>query len=115
VAESGGRVCAVGGHGRVHPIPPPGTITCRQIQSAPQSQTQSAPSFTHHLSPETLVQMAQLLYGYAPPTFLWTVAGAEFGMGEGLSTAVDNALPSLIQQIRQQLEPFSVTSNQYSV
>lgn len=73
---------------------PPGTITCQKVMPEPLTPT----SFSHHLAPGIVVGMAQELYGRVPPTFLLTIVGEDFGMGEGLSTAVGQKLPHLIHK-----------------
>ncbi|RNC71441.1 MAG: hydrogenase maturation protease [Desulfuromonadales bacterium] len=46
----------------------------------------------HQFSPETLMSLAERLYGAAPPSWLVTVTGHDFGYGEGLSEKVRSSL-----------------------
>jgi len=49
-----------------------------------QSQYQASP-FTHHLTPQTCLALAQALYGQSPKGFLMSVRGYEFGFSNELS------------------------------
>ena len=84
---------------------PPGTIQCQEVQPAPYQPT----AFSHQLSPSVVLGMAQALYGHAPRVFLVTVVGKDFGYGEGVSTAVANALPELaVQTTRLLISPLEL-------
>ncbi len=78
----------------------PGVITWREIQ--PGSFT--AQPFTHQVDPSSLLAAAKELFGHAPPAHLLTVTGAEFGFGEGLSPALENAVEEAVKQINQFIE-----------
>lgn len=39
----------------------------------------------HYVTPETLLLYAQRLYGHYPPSWLMTIPGQDFGLGEGFS------------------------------
>ena len=52
----------------------------------------SSPSLGHHLTPETLLLYAQLLYNRHPAAWLVTVPGISFDHGEALSELTKNAL-----------------------
>ncbi|WP_366949723.1 hydrogenase [Geobacter sp.] len=56
-------------------------------------------SLGHHLAPEELLALADGLYGAAPPAWLVTVAGHDFGHGEGFSTEVRHALATAEQMV----------------
>jgi len=58
-------------------------------------------SLTHHIDARGLLAAAQMLYGHAPETMLFTVSGGSFEGGEALSPAVAAALPELLTQIRE--------------
>jgi hydrogenase maturation protease len=58
-------------------------------------------SLTHYIDARGLLAAAELLYGRAPETVLFTVSGGSFDAGETLSPAVANSLPDLLAQIRQ--------------
>jgi len=55
---------------------------------------------THVVEPETLLHYAQLLYGRAPKAWLVSIAGERFGLGDGLSASVLQAVPAAAQQVR---------------
>jgi hydrogenase maturation protease len=57
-------------------------------------------SLTHHIDAQGLLAAAEMLYGAAPETVLFTVSGGSFDSGEALSPAVAAALPELLAQIR---------------
>jgi hydrogenase maturation protease len=67
-----------------------------QVQLRPVAPDAAPPSLSHELSPNALLALAQQLYGRCPAAHLATVAGAEFGYAEGLSPAVQGALPELV-------------------
>ncbi len=73
----------------------PGAVKCQHIAPNP-----SAPGvFTHHLEPGALLACARDLYGSYPDATLFSITGESFGFREGLSPAVLNALPGLLNQI----------------
>ncbi len=75
---------------------PPGSIACRQLQPM-----RSMPlGYTHHVSPESLLWLAEELYGKRPvDAYLITIAGATFKLAEPLSDPVQSAIPSAVQRI----------------
>ena len=58
-------------------------------------------SLTHHIDVQGLLAAAELLYGRAPETVLFTVSGGTFDCGETLTPVVAAALPDLLARIRQ--------------
>ncbi|MBK9166289.1 MAG: hydrogenase maturation protease [Bryobacterales bacterium] len=56
---------------------------------------------SHHLTPGSLLALAHSLYGHAPAAFLFTMGGSQFGYGEELSPEVEEALPTLLGEIRK--------------
>ena len=82
----------------------PGTINTRTLQP----RTSQPGSITHHFDPETLLAMAQTLYGHAPQATLFSVNAGSFNLEEGLSSEVDAALPVLIHNIKEYL--FGITN-----
>lgn len=61
----------------------------------------SAPdSFSHQLTPEVLLAMAERLYGRSPQAYLYSIGAASFEYGETLSEPVRAALPALVDQIQ---------------
>ena len=77
----------------------PGTINTRILQP----RTSQPGSITHHFDPETLLAMAETLYGHAPHATLFSVTAASFDLEEGLSPEVTAALPVLIESIKKYL------------
>ena len=77
----------------------PGTIHTRTLQP----RTSQPGSITHHFDPETLLAMAETLYGHAPQAMLFSVTAASFDLEEGLSPEVTTALPVLIESIKNYL------------
>jgi hydrogenase maturation protease len=81
----------------------PGTIKTRTLQP----RTRQPGSITHHFDPETLLAMAETLYGHAPQATLFSVTAASFDLEEGLSPEVTAALPVLIESIKNYLSTIS--------
>jgi hydrogenase maturation protease len=78
----------------------PGTINTRTLHP----QTNQPSGITHHFAPETLLAMAESLYGHAPHATLFSVAAASFDLDEGLSPEVTSALPILVKSIYDTLK-----------
>jgi hydrogenase maturation protease len=60
-------------------------------------------SMTHHLTPSALLACAHLLYNACPEAWLCSVTSAAFDIGEQMSPAVQEALPTLLERIQQLL------------
>jgi Ni,Fe-hydrogenase maturation factor len=60
--------------------------------------------FTHHTEPNLLIEAAGALYGNAPNSWLYTVGGKDFSLGEKLSSEVRCMVPLIIQLIRQRID-----------
>jgi hydrogenase maturation protease len=80
---------------------PPGEIRSAQI-NLPETQ----PRFSHQLSPESVVALAQQLFGAKPNAFSVTLTGACFDHGESLSSTVEAALPALVARIETLIQQF---------
>jgi len=76
-----------------------GQINMRSLQP----QASQPGSLSHHFDPEMLLAMAEGLYGHTPGAVLFSVAAADFGLGEGLSPQVAKALPLLVGQVKEYL------------
>ncbi len=74
-----------------------GAVACRPV--LPTCCGSSA--FTHELTPELLLALAERLYGRCPEATLYSVGAASFETGAGLSEPVRAALPALVQQVQQ--------------
>lgn len=58
-------------------------------------------SGTHLVSPEWLLSMGQKFYGRRPIAVMFTMSGADFSLGEGLSSIVMARLQAFITQIER--------------
>jgi hydrogenase maturation protease len=76
----------------------PGEIRVEEIGSERTDPREASP-FSHVLSPQTVITLADTLYGAHPKAILITVTGANFDHGESLSPSVEAALPVLIDRI----------------
>jgi hydrogenase maturation protease len=77
---------------------PPGRLDWRRVEG------QAGPvSYTHHISPESLLSLARELYGRSPRAFVVSVAAGSFECGEELSPAVRAALPALVKRVKDML------------
>jgi hydrogenase maturation protease len=77
----------------------PGVIKPRPLQP----RTSQPGSIIHHFDPETLLAMAETLYGHAPQAILFSITAASFDLEEGLSSEVSAALPVLVEEVRKYL------------
>jgi hydrogenase maturation protease len=74
---------------------PPGQLQCVALtDEAPRAST-----FTHHCTPQALLESAGLLYGHRPPGWLYAAGGANFTLGEALSAPVAAAVPRAVAAI----------------
>jgi hydrogenase maturation protease len=69
----------------------PGELRFERVMPEPESSAR----FTHFATPGGLLAGARALYGAAAQATLASAAGAEFGVGEGLSARVQQALEEL--------------------
>ena len=81
----------------------PGEIRERSV--APGSPTPA--QFTHHFTPETLLEGAGRLFGHTPEAVLYTVSAAGFEFGAALSPPVRDSIDILIGRISNGLANFS--------
>jgi hydrogenase maturation protease len=63
-----------------------------------QPSYQTSP-FTHHLTPETLLQLAASLYGRAPEAAVCSVRGYEFGFANSLSQRTAALVEEAVRRI----------------
>jgi len=85
----------------------PGEISCVPVpDTSPEAEASgrasapTLPSFSHHLTPGTLLATSWKLYGKAPAAYLLSIAGESFDPGEELSAAVQAKLPQLLDRAR---------------
>jgi hydrogenase maturation protease len=74
----------------------PGSLAYRKVVPADLPE-----SYSHELSPASVLKLAEKLYGRCPPSFLFTIAGENFATGDVMSQAVSSAIPALLAQVRQ--------------
>jgi hydrogenase maturation protease len=73
----------------------PGAIDVRALEPVPDE----ANTLIHQVSPQTLLACAHSLYGGCAQAVLYSVTGADFGYGDGLSDLIEGQLPTLIDRI----------------
>ena len=76
---------------------PPGTFTIEPLERAGGTET----TWSHHLSPPSLVALAHELYGRAPDVYLVSVGVASLEMGDRLSPVLEAALPRVIDAVAE--------------
>jgi hydrogenase maturation protease len=75
----------------------PGTFTSHEIMP-----TGNGPSTdSHNYGPEDLLDLAQSLYGHYPRAVVLTVTGADFDLGETLSSIVATRVPEVCTYIQK--------------
>jgi hydrogenase maturation protease len=77
----------------------PGDLHCAEVLAGA-----GRPTFTHEATPSGLLAIAIELYGGCPPTYLLSICGANFEVGEQLSAAVTRTLPHLKVKLHQIIE-----------
>ena len=75
--------------------PAAGTFTVAQVEPA----TDSGTTWSHHLSPPSLVTLARELYGRAPDVFLISCGVDSLEIGDQLSPVVEGALPRMMDAV----------------
>lgn len=75
----------------------PGQVLCEAVSSSAGQNP-----LAHSLSPQALLLYAEGLYGRAPQAVVVGICGERFGMGEGLSPAVQRAIPRAIRTVVRQ-------------
>lgn len=64
-----------------------------------------AGAWSHAVDPAALLELAERLYGRAPPTFVLSVGTASCAPGLQLSHAVEAALPAVVAEVVRLAEP----------
>ena len=75
----------------------PGEIRERPVEATAPSNA----SFTHHLTPESLLAGARALYGRAPEAWLISIGGADFSCTMELSETVSQRIDTLIAAVER--------------
>jgi hydrogenase maturation protease len=73
----------------------PGAVSVRRIGSPPPTPI----TWSHHLTPESLAGLADALYGFVPPIVLVSVAAGSLAEGDSLSSALQRALPEVVEVV----------------
>jgi hydrogenase maturation protease len=74
---------------------PAGSVTVRSIVAPGEAAGVPPGASSHHVDPELLLVLARQLYGRAPEAVVVSVGVSEMGLGEGLTPAVEAALPAV--------------------
>jgi len=82
---------------------PPGKLRCEKITQTKTSQQQEASSFSHSLTPASLLACTAELYGKFPEAYCISVGGESFAEGESISPAMLVAFEPLLAQVRSLL------------
>jgi hydrogenase maturation protease len=77
----------------------PGEVRARRFSPAGGGDPLS-----HHVAPEGLLALAQLLYGHAPPAWTVSVGLVSTELGDPLSAPVEAALPAVTDAVARLLE-----------
>ena len=81
----------------------PGQIASLEFHPSQWMGEPKLGSSTHHVNPATLLADAERLYGKCPAAWLYTITGRNFGLGDSLSAEVEEALPTLIAEIKARI------------
>lgn len=73
----------------------PGAVTVTKVEPTSDATT----TWSHHLSPPSVVALAHELYGRAADVFLVSCGVESFEMGDRLSPAVATALPQVVDAV----------------
>jgi Ni,Fe-hydrogenase maturation factor len=90
------QVCFIDAHTGAYP---------EEIRVAPVEPGYQASPFTHHLTPESCLTLAETLYGHVPSGLMVSIRGHRFGYGVELSdqtaALVDKAMVEIVNWINQ--------------
>jgi hydrogenase maturation protease len=75
-----------------------------EVRIAPIEPGYQTSPFTHHLTPESCLDLAQKLYGHAPAGLMVSIRGYEFGYRAGLSARTAPLMERAVAQIIDRLE-----------
>ncbi len=84
------RVCFIDAHTGAIPEEIRGITIDAQYQHTP---------FTHHMTPQTCLEIAKTVYHATPKAFLVSVRGYEFGFSNSLSKKTANLVPLAVEKI----------------
>jgi hydrogenase maturation protease len=75
----------------------PGSVSVRRVRPRPPAPA----TWSHHLDPETLAELAEALYGASPPMVLVTVAAGSLTEADHLSIPLQQALPEVVEAVAE--------------
>ena len=75
-----------------------GVISVRRLDTAIAAGPAGS-AWTHHLEPEALIALARELWNASPAAFVVSVGAASLEVGDGLSSAVEQALPAAVDAV----------------
>ncbi|MFY9843669.1 MAG: hydrogenase maturation protease [Terriglobales bacterium] len=81
----------------------PGTLLCEKITQTKTSRQWEASSFSHSLTPASLLACTSELYGRFPEAYCISVGGESFAEGESISPTMLAAFEPLLAQVRSLL------------
>ena len=84
---------------------PPGELRCAKIMRSENYEPLDAASFSHFLTPVSLLALTAELYGQFPDAYYIAVGGESFAQGESMSLAMQAAFAPVIKQVRSLLGP----------
>ncbi len=79
----------------------PGEVRVRQLSLPLQPAGTTGTIGVHHATPEELMMLTATIYGHCPPVVAITMAGADFSMGEKLSSIVEQRISLVAATVRQ--------------
>ncbi|MGB8011160.1 MAG: hydrogenase maturation protease [Terriglobales bacterium] len=81
----------------------PGELRCQKIARGGKREGSEASSFSHFLTPASLLAWTAELYGKFPDAYCISVGGESFAEGESISPTVKAAFQPLLAQVRSLL------------
>jgi hydrogenase maturation protease len=82
---------------------PPGELRCAKVTRSKSPSQSQASSFSHFLTPASLLAWTARLYNQLPDSYYISVGGESFAEGESISTVMQAAFEPLIAQVRSLL------------
>ncbi|HEY1265085.1 MAG TPA: hydrogenase maturation protease [Terriglobales bacterium] len=82
-----------------------GEIRCRPVSLLPVPN-----ALSHEYSPESVLSLAQELYGKSPRGFMLSLGGECFETGTTLSRSVEKSLPECLDQMLKMIQPGALAS-----
>ncbi len=81
-----------------------GHIGCVELASVSATIGQKTQSvFPHAMSPSTILELAESVYGHRPEAYIYTVGIASLELGEKLSPLIEKAVPMVAEMILSKL------------